>query len=73
MTREAAEYTSSLSFDSEIYRETILINAVHLKMLSKLGYISKTDAEEALKVLKEMIEKPISLDNTSLEDVHIGH
>jgi len=71
MTREAAEYTSSLPFDSEIYRETILINAVHLKMLCKLGYISKTDAEEALKILKEMIEKPISLDNTSLEDVHI--
>lgn len=71
MNDEAAEYTSSISFDSEIYRETILINAVHLKMLYKLGYLSKEDLVEALNRLKEILDSPVSLDNPKLEDIHI--
>lgn len=71
MTDEAAEYTSSLSFDSEIYRETILVNAVHLKMLHRLGYLSKEDLMKGLNKLKEMLDNPVSLDNPLLEDIHI--
>ncbi len=71
MIKEAAEYTSSIHFDNEIYRETILINAVHLKMLSKLGYLSKEDLKKSLEILKELLTNPISLDDPFLEDIHI--
>ncbi|MEM2040767.1 MAG: argininosuccinate lyase [Nitrososphaerota archaeon] len=71
MDRDAAEYITSLPFDTEIYKEVILINAVHLKMLAKLGYISKEDLVKGLNTLKEMLERPINLDNPLLEDIHI--
>lgn len=71
MTEEAAEYTTSLQFDSIIYKETILVNAVHLKMLSKLGYISKDALDKGLKILKELLDRPLNLDNPLLEDIHM--
>jgi argininosuccinate lyase len=71
MAREAAEYTSSLRIDSEIYRQVILINAVHLRMLNRLGLIGDEDLSKALRALKAVYDRPLSLDDPALEDVHM--
>lgn len=71
MSRDAAEYTSSLKDDAEIYRATILINAVHLKMLGRLGLVTQAALEEGLRALRELYERPIELSDPNMEDVHI--
>ncbi|MEM4289993.1 MAG: argininosuccinate lyase [Nitrososphaerota archaeon] len=69
--RDVAEYTSSLGFDREIYREVLLINAVHLKSLARMGYLSPDALARGLAALKEAYDKPLSLDDPRLEDVHM--
>lgn len=71
MPEEAAKYTSSLSFDHEIYHSVLVINAVHLKMLAKLGLISGEILSRALEALKEAYERPLRFDDPRLEDVHM--
>ncbi len=71
MVREAAEYISSLEFDREIYGPVILVNAVHLKMLRRLGLISAEDLSRALQALRSVYESPLPLEDAALEDVHM--
>lgn len=68
---EVAEFTSSLEFDREIYKETLVINAVHLKMLARLGLIGGETLTRGLASLREAYDKPLGLDEPRHEDVHM--
>ncbi|HIQ39490.1 MAG TPA: argininosuccinate lyase, partial [Methanothermococcus okinawensis] len=67
------EYTTSLSFDREIFESDILCDIAHTKMLMERKIIPEKDArkiiEELIKILKEGIDI-LDLD-PSLEDIHI--
>ncbi|MEM1922507.1 MAG: argininosuccinate lyase [Nitrososphaerota archaeon] len=71
MPEKIAAYISSLSFDHEIYQAVLVINAVHLKMLTRLGIISDRTLSRALEALRKALENPLRLDDTRLEDVHM--
>ncbi|GBC71725.1 Argininosuccinate lyase [Candidatus Calditenuaceae archaeon HR02] len=71
MPRDIAEYTSSLKFDQEIYREVIVINAVHLKMLARLGHLSGDTLARGLSALREAYGNPLEKGDPRLEDVHM--
>jgi len=71
MLREAAEYISSIGVDAEIYAETLVINAVHLKMLARLGIISRETLERGLAFLKEAYGRSLEAEDPRLEDVHM--
>lgn len=70
MDEEAARYTSSASFDAEIYEATVCVNAAHIKMLEKQGLISKTSAEKAVSALKQLLQTRQTPPPTA-EDIHI--
>ncbi|MCS7145856.1 MAG: argininosuccinate lyase [Nitrososphaerota archaeon] len=69
--RDVAEFTSSLGFDREIYVETLVINAVHLKMLARLGFLGEDVLARGLAALKEAYSSPLKMDDPRLEDVHM--
>jgi argininosuccinate lyase len=71
MPRDVAEYTSSLKFDREIYGEVIVINAVHLKLLARLGHLSGDALTRGLAALREAYDNPLEMEDPSLEDVHM--
>ena len=67
------EYTTSLSFDREIFESDILCDIAHTKMLMERNIIPEEDGrkiiEELIKILKEGIDN-LDLD-PSLEDIHM--
>lgn len=67
---EAAEYISSLSFDNEILRATVWVNAVHLRVLYEKGLIEREDLEKSLNRLKEMVDNPPEEIDPKFEDIH---
>ncbi|MCS7143149.1 MAG: argininosuccinate lyase [Aigarchaeota archaeon] len=71
LTMDAAEYTSSLRVDLEIVNAALVINAVHLKQLYRLGYLDKSSLVAALTALRELMRNPPPMTDFSLEDVHI--
>lgn len=71
LERDAAEYTSSLKFDREILKAVVAVNAVHLKMLHRLGFVDEVTCRSALETLKELSNSSLEAIDPSLEDVHI--
>jgi argininosuccinate lyase len=69
------EFTSSISFDSRMYREDIAGSIAHARMLAKCGIIPGDDAEKIIGGL-EAILADIEAGNfdftVSLEDVHMN-
>ncbi len=71
LPRDVAEYTSSLRFDQEIYGEVIVVNAVHLKMLARIGHLSGDALARGLAALREAYRNPLKMEDPRLEDVHM--
>ncbi|GBF37020.1 argininosuccinate lyase [Methanofervidicoccus abyssi] len=71
--KKVMEYTTSLSFDRDIFESDILCDIAHTKMLMEKKIIPEEDArkiiEELIKILKEGIDA-LDLD-PSLEDIHM--
>lgn len=69
------EFTSSISFDSRMYREDIAGSIAHARMLAKCGIIPDDDAEKIIEGLKAILAD-IEAGNfeflVSLEDVHMN-
>ncbi|MDW8083976.1 MAG: argininosuccinate lyase [Candidatus Caldarchaeum sp.] len=70
MDVDAARYTSSSSFDPEIFEATVYVNAAHIKALDKLGIIDKRATAAALSVLKSILSERPTIPETA-EDIHI--
>ncbi|MEM2133154.1 MAG: argininosuccinate lyase [Candidatus Caldarchaeum sp.] len=70
MDEEAARYTSSAAFDTEIYEATVYVNAAHIKMLEKQGLVSEASVEKAVAALKQLLQTRQPLPST-VEDIHI--
>lgn len=69
------EFTSSISFDSRMYREDIAGSIAHAKMLAKCGIIGQDEANLIIDGLKEILAD-IEAGNfeftVALEDVHMN-
>ncbi|MEG6586938.1 argininosuccinate lyase [Dendrosporobacter sp. 1207_IL3150] len=69
------EFTSSISFDSRMYREDVAGSIAHARMLAKCGIISGDEAELIIKGLEEILAD-IEAGNFSfeiaLEDIHMN-
>lgn len=69
------EFTSSISFDSRMYREDIAGSIAHATMLAKCGIIPQDEAETIIAGLKEILAD-IEAGNfeftVALEDVHMN-
>lgn len=67
------EFNSSLSFDKRLYSYDIKGSIAHVKMLSRTGVLSKSEAETIIKGLQEIKEEIdegiISLEGR-YEDIH---
>jgi argininosuccinate lyase len=70
MDPEAAAYTSSSTFDREIYEATVYVNIAHLRALEKLGVISRDAADRGVAVLSRMLRERVELP-PDVEDIHI--
>ena len=70
MDPEAAEYTSSSSFDREIYEATVYVNIAHLRALEKLGVIGRDAADRGVAVLSRMLRERVE-PPPDVEDIHI--
>ncbi|MGI6091746.1 MAG: argininosuccinate lyase [Negativicutes bacterium] len=69
------EFTSSISFDSRMYREDIAGSIAHATMLAKCGIISQDEADLIINGLKEIlaeIEAGKFEFTIALEDVHMN-
>jgi len=71
---DALNFSSSLSFDINLFEEDILVSKVHSEMLLKVGLISEDDFNQIQnglhKILSEWKEKKRSPLNQNYEDVH---
>lgn len=69
------EFTSSISFDSRMYREDIAGSIAHATMLAKCGIIAQDEADLIINGLKEILAE-IEAGNfeftIALEDVHMN-
>ncbi len=70
MDEDAARYTSSAAFDTEIYETTVYVNAAHIKMLEKQGLLNRESAEKALTTLRHLLQTRQTPPPT-VEDIHI--
>ncbi|MGE4520039.1 MAG: argininosuccinate lyase [Desulfobacteraceae bacterium] len=74
-TDKAVEkFSSSIDFDSALYKEDIKGSIAHSKMLSECGIISREDAkkiEQGLLKIEKRIESGDFLHDDSLEDIHM--
>lgn len=68
-------FTSSVHFDSRLYKYDIEGSIAHAKMLAKQGLISESDSRKIINALKE-IEKEIQtgrfIPSARLEDIHMN-
>lgn len=72
-TEAIEEFNASVKFDKRLYREDIEGSIAHSAMLRKIGVLSEdehTSIVEAMKSIKEDIERDIFVFDTSLEDIH---
>ncbi|ADG13544.1 argininosuccinate lyase [Methanocaldococcus infernus ME] len=70
---EVARYTTSLSFDKEIFESDILCDIAHTFMLYKVGILKEDEAKKIIEGLKEIYKKGyenLNLD-PSLDDIHM--
>lgn len=69
------DFTSSIAFDSRMYKEDIAGSKAHATMLAKQGIISDIDAKAIIKGL-DAIEKQIDAGtfdfSVALEDIHMN-
>jgi argininosuccinate lyase len=67
-------FTSSIAYDSRLYRHDILASKIHCQMLGRQGIITGEDVEEIIRgldlVLGELDEGKLAFDD-SLEDIHM--
>ena len=70
---DVAKYTTSLSFDKEIFEADILCDIAHVIMLYEQGIIKKDDAKKIIEGLKEIYKKGMENLNLdpSLDDIHM--
>lgn len=69
------EYTESISFDKRLWKHDIAGSMAHAKMLAKQGIISKKDASQIAKGLREIgreIESGTFRFSQELEDIHMN-
>ncbi|KYO68055.1 argininosuccinate lyase [Thermovenabulum gondwanense] len=68
------EFTASIDFDKNLYKEDIMGSMAHARMLAKTGIISK---EEAAQIIKGLLEIKAEIENgmfeytVELEDIHM--
>ncbi|SDA40647.1 argininosuccinate lyase [Methanobrevibacter millerae] len=74
MTDEAAEYTSSLEADKEIFEADIKTNFAHTSMLKHTGIIDADIADNILSALDELKDEGYGalVFDPSVEDVHMA-
>ena len=74
MTDEAAEYTSSLEADKEIFEADIKTNFAHTSMLKHTGIIDADIADNILSALDELKDEGygVLVFDPSVEDVHMA-
>ena len=74
MSREVADFTSSLEFDRRIFQADILCNRAHTTMLVEQEIISQDVGEKILSALTELEKEGIdALDlDTTVEDIHMA-
>ncbi|MBF0194098.1 MAG: argininosuccinate lyase [Magnetococcales bacterium] len=67
-------FTSSIAYDSRLYRHDIIASKVHCQMLGRQGIIAKEDVDEIIRglelVLEELTAGKLAFDD-SLEDIHM--
>ena len=74
MSREVADFTSSLKFDRRIFQADILTNRAHTTMLMEQGIISREIGEKIIGALVDLEKEGIDaleLD-TAVEDIHMA-
>jgi argininosuccinate lyase len=74
LSREVADFTSSLDFDHRIFQADVRCNLAHTIMLQEQGIIPQEVGERIIEALKELEIKGIealNLDPT-VEDIHIA-
>lgn len=74
MSREVADFTSSLEFDRRIFRADILCNRAHTTMLREQEIIPQEVGEKILGALDKLEKEGINaLDlDTTVEDIHMA-
>lgn len=74
MSREVADFTSSLEFDRRIFQADILCNRAHTTMLTEQKIIPRDIGEQILGALDELEKEGIdALDlDTAVEDIHMA-
>ncbi|ENN95871.1 argininosuccinate lyase [Methanocaldococcus villosus KIN24-T80] len=70
---DVARYTTSLSFDKEIFEADILCDIAHVIMLYKQDILKKEEAEKIISGLKEIYKDGLDKLNLdpSLDDIHM--
>ncbi|MCL2054022.1 MAG: argininosuccinate lyase [Oscillospiraceae bacterium] len=69
----AHEFNSSISFDKRLYRQDIEGSTAHAEMLGRQGIIPKSDADDMIRTLKEILSDIESGElkiDMSAEDIH---
>lgn len=73
--KSVEEFTSSIAFDSRMYREDIAGSIAHAKMLAKCGIIEKHEAQAIItglsNILTDIEQGKFSFD-IGLEDIHMN-
>jgi len=67
------KFNASINFDKRLYREDIEASIAHVTMLKKIDILTEneyTEIVEAMKSIKEEIEKGEFIFDESLEDIH---
>ncbi len=74
MSREVADFTSSLEFDRRIFQADILTNRAHTTMLVEQEIIPGTIGKQILNALEQLEKEGIgALDlDTAVEDIHMA-
>jgi len=71
--KKTNDFNSSISFDSKMYREDIEGSIAHATMLGECGIIDKSESEEIIRGLKEIlkdIDEGRLLIDPNAEDIH---
>lgn len=69
------DFTSSVHFDSRLYKYDIAGSIAHAEMLAKQGLLAKSEAKKIVKALKEIereIESGKFIPSKELEDIHMN-
>lgn len=74
MSREVADFTSSLEFDRRIFQADVRCNQAHTTMLMEQGIVASDIGEKILNALSELEKEGIeALDlNPAVEDIHMA-